>query len=154
MGVIEGDSGAVGGPSGFCFVVVGGLVPSGDHPPAVASTAGLFVSRISPDPSTRATDASFDDQSNSTASTPCPFASNAAAVSRTVSATITVSADGDTVIALTSCASVTTAVPLAEPDVAVMVVSPLPGAVTNPVELTSATAELLLAQVTVAPAIA
>ena len=188
MGVIEGDSGAVGGPSGFCFVVGGGLVPSGDHPPAVASTAGLFVSRISPDPppppvtvisevpvaspaaavtvarpaatpvtspdpSTRATDASLDDQSNSAASTLCPFASNAAAVSRTVSATITVSVDGDTVIAAISWATVTTAVPLADPDVAVMVVSPLLAAVTNPVELTSATARLLLVQVTVAPAI-
>ena len=60
---------------------------------------------------------------------------------------------GATLTELTTCATVTVALPEAWPDVAVMVAVPLPTAVTSPDASTVATAVALLAQVTVAPAI-
>ena len=61
---------------------------------------------------------------------------------------------GDTVTALNSWATVTVAVPEADPAVAVIVAVPLATAVTRPVALTVATAAALLAQLTAAPTIA
>ena len=65
-----------------------------------------------------------------------------------------VSAAGVTVTAPTSWATVTCALPEAEPAVAVIVAVPLPAAVTSPDASTVATAAALLAQLSAAPAIA
>ena len=97
---------------------------------------------------------SLDAQSNSIPATGCPLASAASAARRSVSPVTTVSAAGVTVTALTSWATVTVALPDAEPAVAVIVAVPLPAAVTSPDALTVATAAALLDQVTAAPAIA
>ena len=58
---------------------------------------------------------------------------------------------GATATMATACATVTVAVLDAGPAVAVMVAVPLATAVTNPVSFTSATAVLLLDQVTATP---
>ena len=110
--------------------------------------------RTSPDPSTVATDESLDDQVNAAPSTRCSLWSNASATSRSVSPTETVSAGGDTTTELGDWITVITASPDAAPAVAVIVVVPIPSAVTSPLALTAATAAWLLAQVTLAPAIA
>ena len=91
---------------------------------------------------------------NSTSATGFPFASVASAARRSVSPATSVSAAGETATSLTSWATVTVAVPDAEPAIATIAAVPLPTAVTRPVELTVPTAVASLAQVTVAPAIA
>ena len=98
--------------------------------------------------STTATSVSLDAQSNSALTTGCPLESAASAARRSVSVA------GETATALTSWATVTVALPDAEPAVAVIVAVPLPAAVASPELLTVATAAALLAQLTAAPAIA
>ena len=96
-----------------------------------------------------------DAHENSAPATACPFASVAAAASRTVSPRATsVSTAGETATALTSCTTVTAALPEAEPEVAVIVAVPLPAAVTSPVASTVATEGSPLDQATATPAIA
>ncbi len=85
----------------------------------------------------------------------CPFASNAPADSRTVSPRAPrLAVSGVTVTELTAWATVTAALPEADPEVAVTVALPLATAVTSPDALTVATAAAPLAQITAAPAIA
>lgn len=115
-----------------------------------ASPAANAVTR--PSPSTMATSVSLDAHVNSAPATAWPFASDASAESRRVSATTSVSAAGVTATALTDCATVTAAVPDAEPDLAVIVALPLAAAVTWPEASTAATEALLLDQATDAPA--
>ncbi|MDE2715388.1 MAG: hypothetical protein OXI33_00030 [Chloroflexota bacterium] len=67
---------------------------------------------------------------------------------------MSVSAAGVTETVLTTCITVTTAVPDTEPALAVIVAVPLPAAVTRPEVFTAATAGALLVQATAAPAIA
>ena len=78
--------------------------------------------------------------------------SAAVAVSRKVSSNARSSdVAGDTVTVLACCATVTDALPEAEPAIAVMVAVPLAIAVTSPAS-TVATDALLLVQLTAAPA--
>ena len=132
---------------------------SPEAPPAVAVIVAvpLPAAVTSPDPSTVATASSLD--AHEKAAMAWPLASTAMAVSRSVSPRAAmvrppmVAPPAVTVTESVDCITVTVAVPEAPPAVAVIVAVPLPTAVTNPVELTSATAALLLAQVTAAPAI-
>ena len=123
--------------------------------PAVAVIVAVpsAMPRTSPMASTTATAVSPDAHTNSVPVTTCPFASVAVAASRNVSPSRTVAVSGATVTALTSCATVTVALPEAGPAVAVIVAVPLATAVTSPDAPTVATAATLLAQVTVVPAI-
>ena len=109
----------------------------------------------SPVSSTRATSVSLDAHAKAvTAATEWPFASIASATRRTVSPKATsVSSSGDTSTALTTWATVTAAVPEAEPAVTVIVAAPLVAAVTIPDASTGATEASLLTHATVAPAI-
>ncbi|MDE2654099.1 MAG: hypothetical protein OXI71_09825 [Gemmatimonadota bacterium] len=120
---------------------------------AVISASPAATPVTSPKSSTRATAVSLDAHENSAPAAAWPFASDASAESLTVSATTSVSAGGVTATALTSCATVTDAVPDAEPAVAVTVAVPLAAAVTKPDASTVATEALLLAQATDAAAI-
>ena len=121
---------------------------------AVIAAVPSATAVTSPDPSTRATPASLDDQVNSASTTKCPFASNAFASSRSVSLGAIVSAVGDTTTEPAECITDTTASPDASPDVAAIVVSPTPAAVTNPAESTAATLVSALDQATGTPSIA
>ena len=121
---------------------------------AVTSASPTRTPVTRPASSTNATSVSLDAHSNSVPATGCPLASAASATRRSVSPVTTVSAAGVTATALTSWATVTVALPDADPAVAVIVAVPLPVAVTKPAALTVATAALLVAQVTAAPAIA
>ena len=89
---------------------------------------------------------------NPAAATTWPFASVATASKRTVSRSTTVSAGGETSTMLTRWATVTAAVPDADPAVAVIVTAPFPAAVTSPEASTDATDASLLAHVTAASA--
>ena len=103
----------------------------------------------SPEPSTVATASSPDSHENSAASTACPFASNAAAVNRSVSPTAaSVASFGATDTESGDCATVTSAVPVASPALAVIVALPSATAVTSPEPSTVATCGLSLAQAT------
>ena len=104
-----------------------------------------------PESSTRATRVSLDAQLNSAPATAWPFASVASAESRSVSASSSESAGGDTVTVPTSWATVTAAVSETVPDLAVIEVAPLVTAVTSPVASTVATWALLLVHATAAP---
>ena len=102
-----------------------------------------------PAPSTVATASSLDRHENSAPSTACPFASNAAAVNRSVSPTAArVASSGVTDTESGDCATVTSAVPVASPALAVIVAFPSPTAVTSPEPSTVATCGLSLAQAT------
>ena len=117
-----------------------------------ASPAPTPVTR--PPSSTTATSVSLDAHSKSVPTTGCALASVASAASRSVSPATSVSAAGVSAMVLTSWATVTVALPDTEPAVAVIVAVPSPTAVTSPDALTVPTMVLLLAQLTVAPAIA
>ena len=121
---------------------------------AVISTSPVPTPVANPASSTTATAVSLDAHENSsTPATTWPFASVASAAKRSVSPATSVSAAGETATVLTSWATITVAVPDADPAVAVIVAVPLPAAVTSPWASTVATAALLLDQVTAAPAI-
>ena len=108
-------------------------VPVTSKAVAVTTASPSPTDSTSPEASTRATSVSLDAQENSEAATAWPFASVASAVRRTVSPNASrVSAAGDTEIALTTWATVTAAVPEAEPAVAVIVALPFAAAVTCP----------------------
>ena len=111
------------------------------------------IARTSPEAATAATAESLDDHENSAPATGCPFASVAKAASRNVSPATSAAAAGATATALTCWATVTMAVPDAEPAMAVIVVVPSPAAVTSPEASTAATDASPLAQDTAAPAI-
>ena len=146
--------------SGLTATVVG----SGDStvssatpitPDAVAVTivSPALTPVARPVSSTMATSVSLDVHAKVASATGWSFASAATDANRAVSPWTTVSAAGDTVTVLITWATVTAAVPEAEPAVPVIVEVPLATAVTRPAALTVATAALLLAQVTVVPAI-
>ena len=120
---------------------------------AMISTSPAEIPVTRPSPSTMATSVSPDAHANTVPATGFPLASAASAMSRTVSAVRSVSVAGDTVTVLTSWATVTAAVPEAEPAVAVTIVAPLPTAVTSPAGATVATDASLLVHATAAPAI-
>ena len=108
-----------------------------------------------PDASTVATSASLDSHENSAPATICPFTSNASAVSCSVAPRTIVSTDGDTSTEATGSGTrttVTSAVPCALPELAVIVAIPSATAVTRPEAFTVATELALLVQVTMAPA--
>ena len=108
----------------------------------------------SPDALTAATASSLDSHKNSVPAMECPFASNASAASRTVSPRApTLAISGVTATLLTVRATVTAALPEADPEVAVIVALPLAIAVTRPDEPTVATSVSLLDQTTWAPVI-
>ena len=104
-----------------------------------------------PEASTVATVESLDDHATSIA---FPFASTASATRLSVSPNApNVTTSGVNCSVTASCSTTTVALPDTEPAVAVTVAAPLATAVTRPDALTVATAALLLAQVTAAPAI-
>ena len=94
---------------------------------------------------------SLDTHVNSVSATAWPFASVAAAASRSVSPVNNVSVAGSTATVATACATVTIAVLDTCPAVAVMVAVPLATAVTSPVALAVTKAVLLLDQATATP---
>ena len=118
---------------------------------AETSTSPTATPATNPVPSTTATVVSLDAHENPAPATPWPFASLASATRRSVSPNTSVSAAGVTSTVLTRWATVTVALPEADPAVAVIVAVPFPAAVTRPDPFTVATAVLLLAQVTVTP---
>ena len=120
---------------------------------AATSTSPAPAPVTSPDASTTATDVSPEAHVNSAAATAWPFASLASASNRTVSRSTTVSAAGATATVLVRCATVTAAVPDAEPAIAVIVAAPLATAVTSPVESTAATIISALVHATGSPSI-
>ena len=120
---------------------------------AVTATSPALVPVTRPDVSTTATDVSPDAHVNSAPATACPFASTASASNRTVSRSTTVSAAGETSTVLTVWATVTAAVPDAEPAVAVIVAAPLAAAVTSPEASTAATIVSVLVHATGSPSI-
>ncbi|MDE0258599.1 MAG: hypothetical protein OXR82_09480 [Gammaproteobacteria bacterium] len=95
--------------------------------------------RTRPDASTLATEASLDDQSKVAPTTEWPFSSNALADRRSVSPETIASAPGVTMTEPADCITSATAWPEASPAPAVIVAVPLPTAVTDPVESTTAT---------------
>ena len=120
---------------------------------AATSTSPSPVPVTSPDASTTATDVSPEAHVNAAPATAWPFASLASASNRTVSRSTTVAAAGETATVLVRCATVTAAVPDAEPAIAVIVAAPLAAPVTSPDPSTAATEAALLDQLTAAPAI-
>ena len=130
-------------------------VPDALHTVAVIVALPLATAVTRPAESTTATSVSLVVHMNSAPATGCPFASVASAVNRAVSPNATsVSAAGRTSTALTSCATVTAAVPDALHTVAVIVALPLATAVTRPAASTAATAASALDQLIAIAAIA
>ena len=119
---------------------------------AVIVAAPSATPRTTPDPSTVATEMSFDDQVNS-APTRCPFRSYASAAKRSVSPGAMVSTGRDTTTEPAACDTITAARPTASPAVAVIVAIPLPAAVTTPDGSTTATSVSPLAHATRSPSI-
>ena len=120
-------------------------------PPALAVIVALpsATAVTSPEPSTAATASSPDFHENTAASTACPFASNAAAISRSVSPrAASVASFGATDTESSDCFTVISAVPAAPPALAVIVAPPSATAVTSPDPSTATTAGLSLAQAT------
>ncbi len=93
----------------------------------------------------------LDDHANRASSIGDPFASSARAVSVTVSPGASAASAGVTITALTSCTTVTAALPDALPEVAVIAAVPALAAVATPEALTIATAASLVDQLTAAP---
>ena len=120
---------------------------------AVTSVAPLPTADTSPAASTVATDSSTAAQANSAPATRCSLASNASAERRTVSPNaIRASEAGVTFSATATCPTVTCALPVTVPAVAVTSVAPLPTAVTSPASSTVATDLFPAAQVNSVPA--
>lgn len=147
--------------SGFASMVVGSAEttvssesPVTPDPEAVTTAWPSAMDSTSPASSTRATKVSLDIHENWATATGWPFASAASATRRVVSPNATrVSTAGDTATVLTSCATVTVAVPEAEPDVAEIDAVPLAVAVTCPEASTAATEASLDDHATTAAAI-
>ena len=107
-----------------------------------------------PSSSTVATEASSDVHAKAALAIALPFASRASADRRSASlSALNMPPSGDTITALTSWATVTAALPEAEPAVALIVAVPFASAVTCPEASTAATEASLLAHATGAPAI-
>ena len=134
------ESGATATALTTCATVTVALPEASPEVAAIVAVP-LATAVTSPDASTVATESSPDSHENSAPSTECPFASNAAAVSRNVSPRAAkLASAGTAVTELTTCATVTVALPEASPEVAAIVAVPLATAVTSPVASTMATA--------------
>ena len=120
---------------------------------AVIVATPVATPRTNPEVSTTATAVSLDNHEKAASGTTCPFASLASAASRTVSPAKTVSAAGETPTDATCWATVTDALPDAEPAAAAIMAAPLPVAVTSPDASTVATDALSDRQATATPAI-